>query len=157
MPQEFEPVLTKVIRSGTLSASTLTAVDVNLEVEPGLGANIYGIAANFEPSSIADADDQAVMLIGRPDYQVISATDFLEPMNDADFIVGAAQRTFISTNGGGVRPLLHIVGLPTPYLTLRNCTALFFDDNAVELGIVIYYKLVRLSANEVLSALVRGR
>lgn len=153
----YEPLLTRVLRSGVLTAATLTALNMDFEFGRNEAAMIYGAAYNLEPSATTANDDQSITVIARPDYQVVSVTDFLEPMNDPDFVTGYAQRTSIVTEGGMLQLMLVTVPLPEPMLVLRNLSILFFDDNAVELGIVLYYKLAELTDAEVVGSLVGGR
>ncbi len=153
----YEPVLTRLIRSGTLTAATLTVVDVDFDLSSRMAVMLYGVMVGFEPSTITNADDRAAFLIGRQGYQVISVTDFLEPMADPDIIWGNGYRTSFSTNGGLREPLVFMDSLPVPYLLMRNASALFFDDNTVEHQISIFYKLVELEASELFVALASGR
>jgi len=154
----FEPLLTRLVRSGTLTAAVLTVVDVDFDMGAREAVLLYGMQVGFEPSTITNADDKTVFLVGRPGYQVISATDFLEPMADPDIIIGQGWRTSFSTNGGMVEPLISDpIKIPEPYLLMRNLSAVFFDDNAVELQVIIYYKAVELQAGELFAAIARGR
>jgi len=154
----FEPLLTRLVRSGTLTASTLTPVDVDFDFGPREAILLYGMQVGFQPSSYTDADDRGVYLVGRAGYQVISAADFLEPMADPDIIIGLGQRDNETTTGAATYEMVPPpVMVPQPYLLMRNMTAIFFDDNAVEHQVIIYYKTVELQAGELFAAIARGR
>ncbi len=152
------PLQRRAFPSGTLVAATLTAIDVDFGLSELGAVLIVGIDGSYEPSAITSGDDRTIALIGRPDVAVQTVTESGEPWDDPDFIGGDRYRTSFSTNGGMVEPLSfaqRIMG--EGVLISRRASAMFFDDNAVELTLGIWYHRALLSEQDLVNLVIAGR
>ncbi len=152
MAEVLEPLLIE-IDNVTLGAATLTPRNIDLDLErTRLGAMVYGVVSAFLPSTNTDADDRSTVLIGRPDYAVVSAVDFDEGFGDPDFIVGRHKSMRLTTSGmiDGIYSLeAYLPPNAGGYLNTRRMSLLLFEDNAVQVRSAIYYKLAFLTTKEI--------